>query len=253
VVEPEEQRLVQEFVAHAPVKAFAEAVLHGLSWRDVTPFDPMFARPREDGVGGELRPVVGDDHARLAAPRDQRRQFAGDALPGNRRVRDRRQAFAGYVVDDVKNAEPPPAGELVVHEVQRPAGVRLRLDGDRRPRPNRAAASPALAHRQPFLAVEPVDAVLARLLALLPQQDEQPPIAEAPAGVGEIAQLGAQFRVRRPPRRIAHGLAVHIDDGTGPTLRQAHDGPKVRDSFALDGGPYHFFDRSSRIAAASNI
>jgi hypothetical protein len=27
----------------------------------------------------------------------------------------------------------------------------------------------------------------------------------------------------------------------------------VRDSFALDGGPYHFFDRSSRIAAASNI
>ena len=65
-------------------------------------FDPTFARPREDGVGGELRTVVRDDHARLAALRDQRRQFAGDALPGKRRVRDRRQAFAGYVVDDIR-------------------------------------------------------------------------------------------------------------------------------------------------------
>src|SRR3984885_14688817 len=27
----------------------------------------------------------------------------------------------------------------------------------------------------------------------------------------------------------------------------------MRDAFALDGGPYHFFDRSSRSAAASNI
>jgi hypothetical protein len=131
--------------------------------------------------------------------------------------------------------------------------VNLRAIDDEKARRGRAASSPALAHRQPFLAAEPVDAVLARRLALLPQQNEQPPIAEAPAGVGEIAQLGAQFRIRRPPRRIAHGLADQIDNGTGSTLRQAHDGPKVRDSFALDGGSYHFFNRSSRIAAASNI
>jgi len=37
VVEAEEQRLVQKFTAHASVKAFAEAVLHGLAWRDVMP------------------------------------------------------------------------------------------------------------------------------------------------------------------------------------------------------------------------
>ena len=165
----------------------------------------------------------------------------------------RRQAFARHVVNDVKDAEPPSAGELIMHEVQRPARVRLRLDRDRRPRSNGAAAGAALAHRQPLLAVEPVDAVLARGLARLPQQNEQPPIAKAPALVGKIAQRLAQFCVRRPPRRIARGLAVHTDDGTGPTLRQAHDGPKVRDGFALDGGPYHFFDKSSRSAAASSI
>src|SRR5690606_4009103 len=43
------------------------------------------------------------------------------------------------------------------------------------------------------------------------------------------------------------------DEGTGPTLRQAHDGLQMRDGFALGGGPYHFFDRSSFSAAASSI
>jgi hypothetical protein len=33
--------------------------------------------------------------------------------------------------------------------------------------------------------------------AILAQQDEQAPIAEAPPGVGEIAQLRPKFRVRR--------------------------------------------------------
>src|SRR5690606_7789235 len=37
-------------------------------------------------------------------------------------------------------------------------------------------------------------------------------------------------------------------EGTGPTLRQAHGGLQMRDGFALGGGPYHFFDRSSRSA-----
>jgi hypothetical protein len=32
------------------------------------PFDAMILRPGEDGVRGELRPVVGNDHVRLAAP-----------------------------------------------------------------------------------------------------------------------------------------------------------------------------------------
>ena len=36
-------------------------------------------------------------------------------------------------------------------------------------------------------------------------------------------------------------------------LRQTHDGLQVRDGFALGDGPYHFFDKSSRSAAASSI
>jgi hypothetical protein len=45
-----------------------------------------------------------------------------------------------------------------------------------------------LGAREAFLAIEPVDVMDPGRLALLPQQDEQPPVAEAPARVGQIAQ-----------------------------------------------------------------
>jgi hypothetical protein len=44
--------------------------------------------------------------------------------------------------------------------------VWLRLDADRRPHFYRAAAGAALAHREPFLAIKPVDEVLARAARL---------------------------------------------------------------------------------------
>ena len=90
---------------------------------------------------GELGPIVGDDHAGLAASFDQRRQFARHATAGDRRVGDRRQAFPRHVIDDIEDAEPPAAGELVVDKIQRPARVGVRLDQDRRPRPTAAAAA----------------------------------------------------------------------------------------------------------------
>ena len=50
-------------------------------------------------------------------------------------------------------------GELIVHEVERPARIDLGLHQDRRACSDRPAPSLALANRQPFLAVEPIDAV----------------------------------------------------------------------------------------------
>ncbi len=55
---------------------------------------------------------------RLAATADQIGKLASDTTTGDRRMRDRSQAFARHVIDDVQNAEAPTAGELVVHEVQ---------------------------------------------------------------------------------------------------------------------------------------
>jgi len=47
---------------------------------------------------------------------------------------------------------------------------------------------------------------------MLTQQNEQPAIAEAPAGVGEFAQLDPQFGIGRPARLVADHLAVGADD-----------------------------------------
>lgn len=49
---------------------------------------------------------------------DRRRQFLGHATARNRGVGDRREAFPRDVIDYVQHPEPPPAGELVMHEVQ---------------------------------------------------------------------------------------------------------------------------------------
>src|SRR5216684_1487965 len=55
----------------------------------------------------------------------QRRQFARHPPSRDRRVGDRRQTFPGHVIDDVQDAEPAAAGELVVHKIKRPAGIWL--------------------------------------------------------------------------------------------------------------------------------
>ncbi len=149
-------RLVQELIAHPAVEALDVAILHGLSGRDVVPLDAMILRPCEDRVRGEL-PCRGQ---RRSCPACRVGEIRSVSSRATRRpeidVSGIAAAFARHVIDDVEHTEAPPAGELIVHEVQRPARVRPCLDRDRRPRPPRVAAPGACAPSG-LLAVEPVD------------------------------------------------------------------------------------------------
>jgi hypothetical protein len=189
VVETEEQTLIEQLVPHPAIEAFAKTILHGFAGRDEVPGHSVLLRPGKHDVRCELGAVIRDDHAGLAAPFDQRRQLSSYAPSRDRGIRDGREAFPGNVVDDVQDAEAPATGELIVHKVQRPARIGLRLKEDRRPGPDRASPGPALAHREALLAIETVDAVDAGRLAVPPQQDEQSPIAKPPALIGQITQL----------------------------------------------------------------
>ena len=144
----------------------------------------------------EYRKQFGGDDARIRR-RLERERFV---LPEGASFYDlygkRNEANVGDVVDHVENAEAAARGELVVHKVQRPAGVRPCLDQDRRPRADGSTTGAALAHRQTFLAVEPVDPVLARRLAFTSQQHEQPAIAEPSPLDSQGAQPLPQRRVR---------------------------------------------------------
>ncbi|MFK4719279.1 hypothetical protein ABIE89_000379 [Bradyrhizobium niftali] len=120
----------------------------------------------------------------------------------------------GDVVDHVEDAEASAISELVVDEVQRPARVGLCLDQDRDTGPH-GLASPPLAEGEPFFPAKLVDPVVPRWLALPPQQDEQPAIAETPPLVGEIAHR---------PRRTASGGRLEqqrIIFRSAPTIEQA--------------------------------
>jgi len=140
VIEAAEQRLVQKLVAHAAVEGLADAVLHRLARGDVVPGDPGLGAPGEDGVRGELGAVVADHEIRPAVPSDESFELAHDAPAGDRGVHDRGQAALRRVVDDVEPAQPPPVRELVVDEVEGPAGIRRCGREDRRPRRRRTAS-----------------------------------------------------------------------------------------------------------------
>ncbi len=74
-------------------------------------------------------------------------------------------------------------------EIQRPAGVCLCFDEDRRTRADGATPGFALADRKSFLTIKAVDAIDAGRLSITPKQDEQPSVSETPPLIGQIAQL----------------------------------------------------------------
>ena len=86
-------------------------------------------------------------------------KLACNPFARDRGVGDCRQTFARDVIDNVEDAEAPALGELIMDEVERPARVDLGLDQDRRACSDRPPPSLALADGQPFLAVEPIDAI----------------------------------------------------------------------------------------------
>jgi len=213
----------------------------------------MLGTPPQDRVTGQLCPIIADNHTGLSAALDQGRQFTRDTAPRDGGIRDRREAFSGDVIDHVEHPEALAVGELVVDKIQRPACIGSRLDQNRGTRPDRLAPRLPLAHRQSFLAVEPIDTVDPRRLTLAAQQNEQAPVTEPPALVGQVPQPTAQHCVRRALRSIADHRAIRADDVAGPPFRQAMLCPKIRNGFALPGGPYHFFETRSFIAARSSI
>lgn len=103
MIEAEEQAFIKQLVAHAAVETLDIAILHRSSRRNVVPLDLVILRPGKNGIRGEFSPIVGDDHAGLAAPFDQRRQFSGDTATGDGRVRDRGEAFACDIVHDIEH------------------------------------------------------------------------------------------------------------------------------------------------------
>ena len=93
------------------------------------------------------------------------------------RVHLDRAALPREIVNDVQGSKDPAVGELVRHEVQRPALVRSRgqRQGYASSGGNPLAQAPS--HHQTFQAVQPVYALVVDLVAFPPEQDVQSTVA----------------------------------------------------------------------------
>jgi len=213
------------------------------------PLHAELAAPCEHGIAGELGAIVADDHSGLAALGDQLGQLAHDTVPGYRGIRHSRQALPGHDIDHVEDAEPSARGHLIMDQVQAPALVRqgkhrsrhLGADG------TLAAASPP--HCQAFLPEEPLGRLTIDHYALIAQQYMQTAIAEPATPVGQIAQLPAQSRIIVPDGKVAHALAIGIEDTARPPFAHPVARLEMSDRFPLRGGRQHFFARNSFSAA----
>lgn len=73
--------------------------------------------------------MIGDNHSRLAARVDQRRQFTRHTSSRGGCVGDFRQTFPGNIIDDVQDTEPPAARKLIMHKINSPARIRATVRG----------------------------------------------------------------------------------------------------------------------------
>jgi hypothetical protein len=117
VIEAQEQAFVQQFIAHPAIEAFAEAVLYWFAGCDKMPVDGILLPPGQNSIRRELRAVVRNNHSRFASSFNQLCHLTSYSPAGNRRVRDRRQTFAGDIIDEVQDPKPTAVSELIMHEV----------------------------------------------------------------------------------------------------------------------------------------
>jgi hypothetical protein len=115
---------VQKLVAQATIETLDKGVLLWLAEGDIMPVDAGFLRPAQDRHAGQLGAIVGDASNRLAALGADRIELASDPKDGERGICDKRQAFAGEVVEGGEDAKPPAIAQLIMQEIQRPAVVR---------------------------------------------------------------------------------------------------------------------------------
>ena len=85
------------------------------------------------------------------------------------------------------------------------------------------------------------------------QENEQAPVAKAPAFPGERQKSFAQLWIVRPPGAIAHRHPVAAGDLARPPLAHLMRYLKMSDSLPLYGGRHHFFDKRSFSAALSSM
>src|SRR5262249_10741662 len=165
-----------------------EGVLHRLARRDVVPGNLVIVGPLQDGVRRQLGAIVAHDRLWLAALIEKPIELTSNPNAGDRGVGDERQALARAIVDHNEDTKAAPIKHLTATKASRPASVRPSRTQHRRPCAQGPLAPPPPSNHEPFLAIDSKQPLMVHKKALPSQQHVEPPIAEAPALMGESPQ-----------------------------------------------------------------
>src|SRR5215211_916317 len=197
--------------------------------------------------------MIGDDELGLAAPGDHSRELPSNPFARDRRVRDRRQALLGDIIENVQDPEAPAAGHLIVDEVNRPAGIRAGDPDERRSRAGGPLTTPPTPDHEPLLAIEALRSLAVEDQPLPAQQNVQAPVAEPAAFGGKLPHSPAQRSIVRSPTAIPDHAPVHLDRGTRPPLAHLVGSAQMSDGLSPGGGRHHFFESRSFRATLSSM
>ncbi len=135
-----EQRLVQQFIAQPAVEALDEGILHGLARRDVVPVDTALVGQLRMALLVNSLPLSLTTIFGLPRSNTSRSSSRATRVPESEVSATSAKALAGAIIDG-EDAEAAAIGELIRHEVERPAVVRRHRHRHRRQGPDRPLAA----------------------------------------------------------------------------------------------------------------
>src|SRR3954470_14115116 len=217
-----EDLAVEQFVPQPGIEALDIAVLPRAARSDVGGLGSNRRDPLLDGLGDELRAVVGADVARHAAQDEQVREHVDD-VDGLELASDAdRQTLVGELVDDVEHAEPPSVVCPVLDEVVGPdvvamLGPQPDARSVRKPEPSAFGLLPG--DLQPLASPDPLDTLVVDEPACSAQQLGDLAGAVASVLPSKLDDVGAEpLLVVSTTRDLALRRAMLAERRAGATL-----------------------------------
>lgn len=246
VFEIEEPVLVEAFVAHGSVEALDEGVLDRFTGLlDELQLHAVLVGPSVERLARELRAVVRQDAFRMPQFSDEAVEHSATPVTAQGGVHLGSETFTGVVVDDIQGPDPAAIGELVAHEVHRPAVVAVTSCF-------RLLAAPQsrfslLSHRdlELLFAVNAVDALVVVTEAFTPKRISQQPVAPAPSLRRRSLQRAPEELVVVRPWPVVDAARVHSDQPAGASEAHGMDLLDMPHRLALLRGLHHLFEFTS--------
>src|SRR6056297_1290328 len=187
-----EPMLVETGLPEPTVEALDKRILSGLSRLDEVQLHTVISGPEEHRLTGQLGAVVADDGSRQRAI--EFGEEPGHPGPGDRGIDELTDALATEVIDDIQDSEASAVSQLVGHEINRPALIRLRWHEHRYSRPGQLL-TPLGADLEPLLRVNPMCALMVAHDPLVPEHGMQGRAAITRVLLGQRLESGPKVGI----------------------------------------------------------